>query len=166
MFNDGKAAIVFSGPWFLGEIAKGIDVGLAPLPTVDEAGGKPMQPWMTVEGVFIAAGSKNKDAAYYFVKFVTDTPSAKIMAVEGLQTPANKAVYLDPQVVNDPTLRVFRQQVEVAVPMPNLAEMSMMWTPASSAMAAIVQKSATVKDALDHAQKEVVEAVGLLRKRQ
>ena len=166
LFNDGKAAIVFSGPWFLGEIAKGIDVGLAPLPTVDEAGGKPMQPWMTVEGVFIAAGSKNKDAAYDFVKFVTDTPSAKTMAVEGRQTPANKAVYLDPQVVNDPTLRVFRQQVEVAVPMPNLAEMSMMWTPASSAMAAIVQKSATVKDALDHAQKEVVEAVGLLRKRQ
>jgi arabinogalactan oligomer/maltooligosaccharide transport system substrate-binding protein len=50
--------------------------------------------------------------------------------------------------------------------MPNLAEMSMMWTPASSAMAAIVQKSATVKGALDQAQKEVVQAVGLLRKRQ
>lgn len=166
LFNDGKAAIVFSGPWFLGEVAKGIDVGLAPMPTVDEAGGKPMRPWMTVEGVYIAAGSKNKDAAYDFVKYVTDTPAAKIMAVEGRQTPANKLVYSDPQVGNDPILKVFRQQVEVAVPMPNLAEMSMMWTPASSAMAAIVQKSATVKAALDQAQKEVVEAVKLLRKQQ
>ena len=166
LFNDGKAAIVFNGPWFLGEIAKGIDYGLAPLPTVDEAGGKPMRPWMTVEGVYIAAGSKNKDAAYDFVKYVTDTPAVKIMAVEGRQTPANKLVYDDPQVANDPILKVFRQQVEVAVPMPNLAEMSMMWTPASSAMAAIVQKSATVKAALDQAQKEVVEAVKLLRKQQ
>jgi arabinogalactan oligomer/maltooligosaccharide transport system substrate-binding protein len=166
LFNDGKAAIVFSGPWFLGEIAKGIDYGLAPLPTVEEAGGKPMRPWMTVEGVYIAAGSKNKDAAYDFVKYVTDVEAAKIMAVEGRQTPANKLVYNDPQVGNDPILKVFRQQVEVAVPMPNLAEMSMMWTPASSAMAAVVQKSATVKAALDQAQKEVVESVKLLRKLQ
>ncbi len=166
LFNDGKAAIVFSGPWFLGEIAKGIDYGLAVLPTVDEAGGKPMRPWMTVEGVYIAAGSKSKDAAYDFVKYVTDTPAAKLMAAEGRQTPANVAVYNDPQVGKDPVLMVFRQQVETAVPMPNLAEMSMMWTPATSAMSAIVQKSATVKAALDQAQKEVVEAVTLLRKQQ
>jgi len=164
LFNDGKAAIVFSGPWFLGEIAEGIDYGLAPLPTVDEAGGKPMRPWMTVEGVYITAGSKNKDAAYDFVKYVTDVEAAKIMALEGRQTPANKLVYDDPQVGNDPVLKVFRQQVETAIPMPNLAEMSMMWTPASSAMAAIVQKSATVKGALSQAQKEVVESVKLLRK--
>jgi arabinogalactan oligomer/maltooligosaccharide transport system substrate-binding protein len=131
---------------------------------VDEAGGKPMRPWMTVEGVFIAAGSKNKDAAYDFVKYLTDTPATKIMALEGRQTPANKAVYLDPQVAADPILKEFRQQVEVAVPMPNLAEMSMMWTPMTSAMAAAVQKSATPKAALDKAQAEVVEAVKLLRK--
>jgi len=164
LFNDGKAAIVFNGPWFLGEIAPGVDYGLAPLPTVDEAGGKPMRPWMTVEGVYIAAGSKNKDAAYDFVKYVTDTAATRVMALEGRQTPANKAVYLDPQVAKDPILQEFRQQVEVAVPMPNLAEMSMMWTPVTSAMAAAVQKSATPKAALDKAQGEIVEAIKLLRK--
>jgi arabinogalactan oligomer/maltooligosaccharide transport system substrate-binding protein len=166
LFNGGKAAIVFSGPWFLGEIAKSIDYGLAVLPTVDEAGGKPMRPWMTVEGVYIATGSKNKDAAYDFVKYVTDAPAAKIMALDGRQTPANVAVYKDPQVGADPILKVFRQQVEVAVPMPNLAEMSMMWTPATSAMTAIVQGSAKPKAALDQAEKEVEAAVALLRKGQ
>ena len=68
LFNEGKAAMVFSGPWFLGEIAKGVDYGLAPLPTIAEAGGKPMRPWITVEGVYIAAPSKNKDAAYEFAQ--------------------------------------------------------------------------------------------------
>ena len=92
LFNGGKAAMVFSGPWFLGEIAKTIDYALAPLPTIDEAGGKPMRPWMTVEGVYVTAPSKNKDAAYDFAKYLTDTPQAKVMAVEGRQTPANKAV--------------------------------------------------------------------------
>ena len=56
---------------------RAIDYGLAPLPTIDEAGGKPMRPWMTVEGVYIAAPSKNKDAAYDFAKYVTDLPQRR-----------------------------------------------------------------------------------------
>ncbi len=89
LFNDGKAAIVFSGPWFLGEIADDIDYGLAPLPTITETG-NPMRPWMTVEGVYITAPSKHKDEAYEFVTYITDVPAAKIMALEGRQTPANE----------------------------------------------------------------------------
>ena len=67
---------MFSGPWFLGEIAKGVDYGLAPLPTISENGNKPMRPWITVEGVYVAAPSKNKDAAFAFLKYVTDLPAA------------------------------------------------------------------------------------------
>ncbi len=165
LFNDGRAAIVFSGPWFLGEIAKGIDYALAPLPTLDEAGGKPMRPWMTVEGVFVTAQSKNKDAAYDFAKVLTDTPAARVMALEGRQTPANKAVYDDPAVAKDPILSAFRKQVEVAIPMPNLPEMTMVWSPATTAMNTIVKKSATPKAALDAAEKAVLRDVAGLRKR-
>ncbi len=165
LFNQGKAAMVFSGPWFLGEIDKGIDYGLAPLPTISESGNKPLRPWITVEGVYIAAPSKNKDAAYELVKYLTDVPAAKVMALEGRQTPANKGVYADPQVANDPVLKAFRQQVDVAVPMPNLPEMSMVWTPATTAMNVIVKKAATPKAALDQAQKEVVERIDSLLKK-
>jgi arabinogalactan oligomer/maltooligosaccharide transport system substrate-binding protein len=165
LFNDGKAAIVFNGPWFLGEIAKSVDYGLAPLPTLDEAGGKPMRPWMTVEGVYIAAPSKNKDAAYDFVKYVTDLPQAKILALEGRQTPSNKAVYDDPKVKADPILAAFRKQVDVAVPMPNVPEMTMVWSPATTAMNTIVKKSSTPKAAMDFAQKKVEADVAALRKK-
>lgn len=164
LFNGGKAAMVFSGPWFLGEIAKGVDYGLAPLPTIDEAGGKPMRPWMTVEGVYVTAPSKNKDAAYDFAKYLTDTPQAKVMAVEGRQTPANKAVYADPAVAGDKVLSAFRKQVEVAVPMPNLPEMTMVWSPATTAMNTIVKKAATPKAAMDQAQAAVLKDVAALRK--
>jgi arabinogalactan oligomer / maltooligosaccharide transport system substrate-binding protein len=165
LFNEGKAAIVFSGPWFLGEIAKGVDYGLAPLPTLDEAGGQPMRPWMTVEGVFIASPSKNKDAAYDFAKYLTDLPAAKILAVEGRQTPSNKGIYSDPQVAGDVVLQAFRRQVDVAVPMPNLAEMTMVWSPATTAMNTITKKAATPKAALDAAQKKVEADIAGLRKR-
>jgi arabinogalactan oligomer / maltooligosaccharide transport system substrate-binding protein len=163
LFNQGKAAMVFSGPWFLGEIAKDIDFGLAPLPTLTEAGGKPLRPWITVEGVYIAKPSKNKDAAYELAKFLTDVPAAKVLALEGRQSPANKGVYADPQVASDPILKAFRQQVEAAVPMPNLPEMTMVWTPATTALTTIVKKAAQPKAALDQAQKEVIERIAKLR---
>jgi arabinogalactan oligomer/maltooligosaccharide transport system substrate-binding protein len=165
LFNGGKAAIVFSGPWFLGEIAKGVDYGLAPLPALDEAGGKPMRPWMTVEGVYIAGPSKNKDAAFDFAKFLTDVPSAKVLALEGRQTPAVKGVYDDPQVARDAVLAAFRKQVEVAVPMPNVPEMTMVWSPATTAMNTITKRAATPKAAMDAAQKEVEKRIAELRRK-
>ena len=163
LFNDGRAAIVFSGPWFLGEIAKSVDFGLALLPTIDEAGGQPMRPWMTVEGVYIAAPSQHKDAAYDLVRYLTDMPAARTMALRGRQTPSNIKVYEDPQVAVDPMLQAFRKQVEVAVPMPNLAEMTMVWSPATTAMNTIVNKSATPKAAMDAAQAKVALDIRRLR---
>ncbi|MGZ5475707.1 MAG: extracellular solute-binding protein [Thermoanaerobaculia bacterium] len=164
LFNSGKAAIIFNGPWFLGEVSPKIEYGLAVMPNLAEAGGKPMKPWVTVEGVFIAAPSKHKDDAFDFAKYLTDIPAGKILAVEGRQNPANKGVYSDPQVTNDPILKAFRAQVDQAVPMPNVPEMTMMWSPCTTAMNAIVKRAATPKAALDGAQAKVVEAISRLKK--
>jgi arabinogalactan oligomer/maltooligosaccharide transport system substrate-binding protein len=164
LFNDGKAAMVFSGPWFLGEVSDSIDIGLATLPTLDEAGGQPMRPWMTVEGVYISQPSKHKDEAFEFVTFLTGTEAGVVMALEGGQTPANKTVYDNAKVAADPVLSAFRAQVETAIPMPNLPEMTMMWSPATTAMNAIVRKSSTPKAAMDQAQKEVQDRISKLRK--
>ncbi|HEY0371574.1 MAG TPA: extracellular solute-binding protein [Thermoanaerobaculia bacterium] len=164
LFNEGKAAIVFSGPWFLEEVSPKIQWGLAVLPTVSEAGGKPMKPWMTVEGVYIAAPSKKKDQAFEFAKYLTDVPATKILALEGSQTPANKNVYNDAQVAANSTLKAFRAQVDNAVPMPNVPEMTLMWSPVTTAMNAIVQKASSPKAALDKAQKDIVEGIGKLKK--
>ncbi|HET8798882.1 MAG TPA: extracellular solute-binding protein [Thermoanaerobaculia bacterium] len=164
LFNEGKAAIVFSGPWFLEEVSPKIQYGLALLPTIDEAGGKPMRPWMTVEGVYIAAPSKKKDQAFEFVKYLTDVGASKILALEGSQSPANKAVYNDPQVAGNAVLKAFRAQVDNAVPMPNVPEMTLMWSPVTTAMNAIVQKASSPKAALDKAQADIVAGIAKLKK--
>ncbi|RKG52868.1 extracellular solute-binding protein [Corallococcus sp. AB011P] len=165
LFNEGKAAMVFSGPWFLGEVSKDVEYGLARLPTLDENKGTPMKPWMTVEGVYVAAPSKNKEAAYDFAKFLTDAGPGKTLALEGRQSPANQAVYQDAKVSADPLLKAMKDQVDVAVPMPNLPEMSMVWTPATSAMNTVFKNTATPKAALDSAQKSVAKDVAGLRKK-
>ena len=94
---------------------------------------------------------------------------AKIMldqyAKTGVEGYKVEAVYADAQVAGDPVLKAFRQQVDVAVPMPNLPEMSMAWSPATTAMNTVVKKTATPKQALDEAQKEVLERIANLLKK-
>lgn len=164
LFNEGKAAMVFSGPWFLGEVSKDVSYGLATLPKLDEAGGAPMKPWITVEGAYIAAPSKNKEAAFDFIKYLTSAEAGKVLALEGRQSPAAKAAYEDPAVKNDPVLKAFRAQEENAVPMPNLPEMTMVWSPATTAMNKIVKGSTPPQQALDIAQQQVAKDVAGLRK--
>ncbi|MBD3219646.1 extracellular solute-binding protein [bacterium] len=164
LFNSGRAAMVFSGPWFMAEIGEDVDFGLALLPRIDEAGGTRMKPWMTIEGAYIAEPSENKDAAFDFILHLTDTAAATVMALEGRQTPARTAVYDDPRVQEDPILAAFREQVEYAVPMPNFAEMTMVWSPATTAMNSLVRGAASPEVALEQAQEDVEARIASLRK--
>jgi arabinogalactan oligomer/maltooligosaccharide transport system substrate-binding protein len=49
--------------------------------------------------------------------------------------------------------------------MPNVPEMTMVWSPATTAMNVITHGRATPKEAMATAQKEVVERIGKLRQR-
>lgn len=163
LFNGGKVGIIFDGPWFIGEI-QGVDYGLAPLPKLADAGGVPLRPWITIEGAYISSQCKNAAAAAEFIKHLTDTPSATVLALEGRQTPANKSVWNDPKVSGDPILGAFRKQVANAVAMPNVPEMTLVWTPVTNAMNTIVKKSATPEEALKTAQAEVEAAIAAKKK--
>src|SRR5207253_9943016 len=121
-----------NGPWFLGEIASNVQYGLAPLPKIKEAGDNPMRPWMTVEGAFVAAPSKNKNAAYDLIMYLTDKPAGIIMALEGRQSPANQSAYTDATVAADPVLKSFHDKNAMAASMPNLTQMRMGWRTATT----------------------------------
>jgi len=163
LFNEGKAAMVFSGPWFLGEVSPEIQVGVAPLPVLTEVGNKPMRPWMTVEGVYVAAPSQDKDGAFELVSYLTGVDAARTMAIEGRQSPANAKVYEDPRIAGDAVLAGFRKQVEVALPMPNAPEMTMVWSPATTAVNKILRGTPPA-DALAKAQAQVAKDVQGLRR--
>jgi arabinogalactan oligomer/maltooligosaccharide transport system substrate-binding protein len=164
LFNEGKAPIVFSGPWFLGEVQDKVKYAIAPLPLVSEAGNKPMKPWLTVEGVYVSAGSKSKEQAYKFAEYLVSPEAALVLALEGGQLPTNKSIYTDPRVMKNATLQGFRKQLDTAVPMPNYAEMTLMWSPVTTAMNKIVKGSATPEAALKEAQETVKGNIAKLRK--
>ena len=163
LFNEGRAAMIFNGPWFLGEASKDIDVSIAVLPNITEAGGKPMRPWMTVEAVYIAAGTADENEAWNFAKYLTGPQAAAIFALEGGQLPAAKAAYDVPAIASDPVISAFKAQGANAVPMPNLPEMTLVWSPADKAMKRFTKMETTSQAAWNDCQKEVQASIDALR---
>jgi arabinogalactan oligomer / maltooligosaccharide transport system substrate-binding protein len=163
MFNEGKAAMVINGPWFVGDIDKKINVGFAPLPMLDAAK-KPMRPWLTVEGAYVAASSTKKEAAFELAKFLTSEEAGLVMSIEGRQLHTNKNVYNDKRVSGDPVLMAFRSQLDAAEVMPNRPEMTMVWSPATTAMNKIVKGNATPEAAMKEAAATIQDSINALRK--
>jgi arabinogalactan oligomer / maltooligosaccharide transport system substrate-binding protein len=163
MFNEGKAAMVINGPWFVGDIDKKINYGLAVLPMVDAAK-KPMRPWLTIEGAYVAASSAKKEAAYELAKYLTSEEAGLVLALEGRQLHTNKAVYNDKRVSGDVVLKAFRDQLDSAEAMPNRPEMTMVWSPATTAMNKIVKGNASVEAALKEASGTMQDSIAALRK--
>jgi arabinogalactan oligomer/maltooligosaccharide transport system substrate-binding protein len=130
---------------------------------VDEAK-RPMRPWLTIEGAYVAASSKQKEQAYDLAKFLTSEEAGLILAIEGRQLHTNKAVYQDARVSGDPVLKAFYEQLTNAEPMPNRAEMTMVWSPATTAMNKIVKGSATPEAAIKEATDSIQESINALRK--
>lgn len=164
LFNEGKAAMVINGPWFIGEISPKVDFGLALLPVVDEAGKKPMRPWLTIEGAYVSAASKFKDQAYDFAKYLASDEAGMVLALEGRQLHTNKRIYADKRVSGDRVLKAFHEQLTNAEPMPNRAEMTMVWSPATTAMNKITKGSASPEAALKEAAGTIQTNINALRK--
>ena len=149
LFNEGRAAMVMSGPWFLGEIDPSIDYGIALLPIVRETGRR-ATPFLTVEAVLLARGARDPEAARIFMTHLA-TDGALPRAVEGRQAVAYAPAYDDPRLAGDPVLRAFREQLPYTVPMDNRPAMQALWEPGKAALAAVM-RGVPVDEALRRAE--------------
>ncbi len=154
LFNTGKTAFVFNGPWFMGEIRPSVDYGVAPLPTIPGVG--PLQPFLTVESLYRAARSKASDKAVAkVVAAVAGLEGSVVRATVGRQVVAYRPAHEDPRIARDPTLAAFVKQAAAAVPMPNRPEMSAVWEPANRSLRAVIRGSSVPGVAAARAQQEV-----------
>ncbi len=141
LFNQGRAAMVISGPWMLGEIAPGVNYRVVPLP-VNSDSGLPLAPWVAVEGLFLSPWSKNPAAAVALMDYLTRRSSAEKMGIDGGQLPANIRAFEHPRIATDDTAMAFRRQLEVAVPIPNLPAMTLLWVPLENVLKKVVKGAA------------------------
>lgn len=145
LFNDGRAAMVISGPWFAGEIDAKVDYAITALPTVSQTG-LPMQPFLGVEAAFVSSKSAQPEQAQALAKFLSDGPGAVTRAVLGRQIPAALAAYEDPAVKDDRMISSFRAAARKATPTPNTLEMTKVWEPMKLTLKAVLQGLSTAAE--------------------
>jgi arabinogalactan oligomer/maltooligosaccharide transport system substrate-binding protein len=162
LFNEGKAAMALSGPWFRGDIAPGIDYGVAVLPTVDGAG--PAKPFLSSEAVFVSAKSGHKREAFDVARFLASDESARVRATVGKQPVANKATYDDPEVAKDAAMAVFLEQTKNAVITPASPEMQVVWSTYDAALNRVLFGDADAKGSLTEAQQKAESDISKIAK--
>jgi len=116
-FTNGKLAMHIDGSFRLGALnsAKGLNYGVAVLPTKDNIKANFGSFWthgITKKG---AADPKRMEAAVKFLKFIT-TPAAGTAWVKGTgELPAQLSAAADPALAADPKLGAFAKQMSYSV---------------------------------------------------
>jgi len=154
LFNEGKAAMVISGPWFRGEIAEEIPYEIELLPVISELGER-AQPFMSSEGVIMSAKSDKKDLAFKAMEYLISDDAAFIMATVGNQPVANKNVYNTEEIQADKYIPKFKEQIMYSIPMPSIPQMTFVWSPASTAIQAVINGD-DPQEELDKAQQTIL----------
>lgn len=134
LFLEGKADATIGGPWMVPSAREaGIDLGIAPMPTVDETG-LALAPYSGVQGLHVlkAAAEKKTDAVKALLRALAKPEIGTSLALASGCAPANGECYEDTRVAEDPLVQAMRQTAEIAVPMPNIPEMDVMWTVVSN----------------------------------
>jgi len=126
LYNEGHAAMVITGPWFLAELSPDQKVRATVLPKMP--GGGIAKPFLGSEAVFLSSWSRHKEEAIKVMDFLTSDESALIRLRVGRQTVANVAPYELDEVKADPIISVLRAQAETAVLMPSRPEMQVVWS--------------------------------------
>lgn len=145
LFNAGKVAFTVNGPWFLGEIAPGVEFAVSPLPVVNQTG-LAAAPYVTVEALLLA---RDNPEARAFGDWFTAAPAATIRQDIGKQLVATEGVE-----GQDPVIGAFRTQLQSAVAMPTTAAMPQTWEPLAHALRRLVRGAATAEQAASEAQTE------------
>lgn len=130
LFLEGKADATIGGPWMVPSArAAEIDLGIAPMPIVD-ATGEALAPYSGVQGIHVLnfAAEQKTDAVKKLLSVLTAPIIGIDLALASGCAPANALCYDDERVANDELVQSMRATAEIAVPMPNIPEMDVMWT--------------------------------------
>lgn len=156
LFLEGKADSTIGGPWMVPSAREaGIDLGIALMPTVD-ATGEQLAPYSGVQGVHVLTyAAENKADAVRAVLEALCSPEIGVqLALASGCAPARAECYDDEAVANDELVQAMRSTAEIAIPMPNIPEMDVMWTVMSNLLTDVNLSGRGVDESFDEAMGE------------
>ncbi|MER7791384.1 extracellular solute-binding protein [Streptomyces sp. NPDC097640] len=123
--KNGDVAMTVNGPWAIEDTLAGKafkddkdNLGVVPVPAGSKAQGSPQGG----QNLTVYAGSKNLDASYAFVKYMS-SPEVQARTTEKLSLlPTRTSVYADKAVAANPNVKFFKSAVDKAVERPWIPE--------------------------------------------
>lgn len=162
LFKDGKAAAIIGGPWLISGVKEAkINYGIKSLCDFKLPNGNTLIPYSGVQGIGVmkhAARSK-KDAVEKVLNEIANPQLGIDLAQNSGCAPSNQKSYNTESVANDEMIAAMRRTADIAQPMPNIPQMSVMWGPAESLLAAVNKSGKELDAAADDYQKEAETAI-------
>lgn len=165
LFREGKAHSTIGGPWLVPTAREaGIDLGIAPMPTVDETG-KQIAPYSGVQGIHVlkVAAERKHDAIAKVLEVLTGDQIGISIAQASGCAPAKESCYDDPTVSQDDMVMAMYETAQNAVPMPNVPEMDVMWTVAENLLVDVNMNGADVQTSADAAQQQALDLIAQMQ---
>ncbi|MBC1768014.1 extracellular solute-binding protein [Listeria welshimeri] len=157
-FVKGKAAAILGGPWSAANYKEAkINYGVAKIPTLNN--GKEYSPFAGGKGWVVSNYSKNKDVAQKWLDYVTDQKNQETLYDMTNEVPANLKARDTAKSKNDELTNAVIEQYKNAQPMPNIPEMSEVWTGAENLMFDAASGSKTPQQSADDAVKVIEDNV-------
>lgn len=130
-FKDGKVAMMINGPWAVAdtltgkEFADKANLGISPVPAGSASQGAPQGG----HNLAVYAGSKNLDASYAFVEYMTSVETQAQTAGELNLLPTRTSAYAKQEAVDSEIVGFFKPVVETAVERPWIPETGSLFAP-------------------------------------
>ncbi|MFF2232241.1 extracellular solute-binding protein [Streptomyces anulatus] len=130
-FKNGDVAMMINGPWAVADTLTGKEftgkdnLGIAPVPAGSTAQGAPQGG----HNLAVYAGSKNLDASYAFVEYMTSVDSQATAAGELNLLPTRTSAYAKQEAVDSEIVGFFKPVVETAVERPWIPEGGSLFAP-------------------------------------
>lgn len=165
LFNEGMAHSTIAGPWLIPTVRdSGMDVGVAPMPVIDEMG-NPIMPYMGVQGVQVLkfAAQNKKDSVEKVLRILMDPEVEIELAKASGCAPARNICYDDPSITSDEVVMMMKQTAENAVPMPNIPEMDVMWSVMGNLLTDVNLSGKDITQSASKAQEEAQQLISSMK---
>ena len=157
-FTSGKTAAVIDGPWMAATYKKDkVNYGVATIPTLDN--GKKYQAFGGGKAWVVSKYTKNKAVCQKFIDYLTSDKNQEKLYKDIQEVPANQNARKYAIKNGTELSKAVIGQFASADPMPNIPEMTEVWTGAENLVINAASGKKTPKQTADAAVKQISQSI-------
>lgn len=161
-FSAGKLGMIIDGPWDISTYEKAhVNFGVVPLPVLPN--GAHPKSFFGTQSAFVstAVSSQQQQMAWSLTKFLIHRSTLALLRA-GNRIPALESAQAAAVKMN-PYLKPFIEQSKYATPMPNIVQMSAVWTPGADTLTQVTKGAESPSRAAANLVKEIKAGIAQLQ---